>query len=47
MKKEKALELLKLYRVQIGSFSSKANAENYLAQAKAAGFNGFIVEANV
>ncbi len=35
----------KLYRVQIGAFSSKTNAENYLEKAKKAGFDGFIVEA--
>ena len=34
----------KLYRVQIGAFSSRKNAENYLAKAKKAGFTGFIVE---
>ena len=34
----------KLYRVQIGAFSSKENAENYLAKAKSAGFDGFVVE---
>ena len=33
-----------IYRVQIGAFSSKENAENYLAKAKKAGFDGFIVE---
>ena len=34
----------KLYRVQIGAFSDRKNAENYLAKAKNAGFDGFIVE---
>lgn len=35
----------KLYRVQVGSFSSKENAARYLDKVKAAGFNGaFIVE---
>ena len=34
----------KLYRVQIGAFSSKTNAKNYLEKAKKAGFDGFIVE---
>lgn len=34
----------KLYRVQIGAFANKQNAENYLEKAKAAGFDGFIVE---
>ena len=33
----------KLYRVQIGAFTSKQNAENYLAKAKQAGFSGFVV----
>ena len=35
----------KLYRVQIGAFSVRANAENYLKQADKKGFSGFIVEA--
>lgn len=39
-----AAENSKLYRVQIGAFSSKSNAENYLEKAKKAGFDGFIVE---
>ena len=34
----------KLYRVQIGAFSSKTNAENYLKKAKDAGFSGFVIE---
>ena len=34
----------KLYRVQSGAFSSKTNAQSYLAKAKQAGFDGFIVE---
>jgi len=33
-----------LYRVQVGAFRVKANAEKQLADLKAAGFNGFIVE---
>lgn len=33
-----------IYRVQIGAFSSKENAEKYLEKAKNAGFCGFIVE---
>ena len=33
----------KLYRVQIGAFTSKENAENYLEKAKQAGFSGFVV----
>lgn len=32
-----------LYRVQVGAFSVKANAENMLKKLKDAGFNGFIV----
>lgn len=42
----KRLENTKIYRVQIGAFTSKENAENYLEQAKKAGFNGFIVTAD-
>lgn len=34
-----------IYRVQVGAYSSKANAEAMLAKLKAAGFEGFIVEA--
>lgn len=34
----------KLYRVQVGSFSSKENAARYLDKVMAAGFNGIIVE---
>lgn len=33
-----------LYRVQIGAFSIRSNAENYLKQANKKGFSGFIVE---
>lgn len=33
-----------LYRVQIGAFRSRQNAENYLKEAKEKGFDGFIVE---
>lgn len=32
----------KLYRVQVGAYAVRANAENMLAKLKAAGFNGFI-----
>lgn len=35
----------KLYRVQIGAFSVRANAESCLKQADKKGFSGFIVEA--
>lgn len=31
-----------IYRVQVGAFSNKSNAENLLAKLKAAGFDGFI-----
>lgn len=34
----------KLYRVQVGAFSSKANAEAYKKKVEAAGFPAFIVE---
>lgn len=34
----------KLYRVQVGAFSVKSNADAYLKKLKAAGFDGFIVE---
>ena len=33
-----------IYRVQVGAFTSKENAEKYLEKAKDAGFCGFIVE---
>ena len=33
-----------LYRVQVGAYSIKSNAERKLAEIKAAGFDGFIVE---
>ena len=35
----------KLYRVQVGAFSSRENAENYAAQVRKAGFGAFVVEA--
>lgn len=35
-----------LYRVQIGAYSEKANAEACMKKAKAAGFDAFIVEAS-
>ena len=34
----------KIYRVQIGAFSSRENAEKYLAKAKKAGFDGVVIE---
>ncbi len=33
-----------LYRVQVGAFKVKKNAENYLKRLKSAGFDGFIVK---
>ena len=33
-----------LYKVQVGAFSEKANAEKLLQELKAKGYNGFIVE---
>ena len=33
-----------MYRVQVGAFSKKANAEALLARLKAAGFDGFITQ---
>ena len=35
-----------LYRVQVGAFRNKKNAENYVKQLKKAGFEGFIVKKN-
>ena len=34
------------YRVQVGAFSNKQNAENLLAKLKQAGFEGFITKSN-
>lgn len=34
-----------LYRVQVGAFSKKANAESYMARVKAVGFSAFITTA--
>lgn len=34
----------KLYRVQVGAYSLKSNAENMLKELQKKGFNGFIVE---
>ena len=36
----------KLYRVQVGVFKSKTNAENLLNKLKAAGFDGYIKESD-
>jgi N-acetylmuramoyl-L-alanine amidase len=33
----------RLYRVQVGAYSQKANAEAMLAKIKAAGFEGYII----
>ena len=33
-----------LYRVQVGAFSSRANAEAYMQKLKKAGFDGFVVQ---
>lgn len=35
-----------LYRVQVGAFTSKRNAEKYVEKLEKAGFKGFIVEGN-
>ena len=36
-----------VYRVQVGAYSTKKNAENMLAKLKAAGFDGFIASAEI
>ena len=41
--KEEPKKEEKLYRVQVGAYSAKANAEAMLKKLEAAGFNGFIV----
>ena len=38
------LKPTKLYRVQVGAFSSRQNAENYMKLVQSAGFGAFIVE---
>lgn len=43
-KVEEKQETGKLYRVQVGAYSKKANAEAMLAKLKKAGFDGFIKE---
>lgn len=35
-----------LYRVQVGAFTSKTNANNYMSKIKAAGFSAFLVTEN-
>lgn len=45
MKEEKpAAEPKVIYRVQVGAYSVKANAEKMLSKLKAAGYNGFITK---
>lgn len=39
-----AVKPKKLYRVQVGAFSSRENAEQYMNKVKAAGFGAFIME---
>lgn len=41
-KKLKSQQIGKLYRVQVGAFSKKENAENLLKELKSKGFDGFI-----
>lgn len=41
---KKSITAQKLYRVQIGAFSDKNNAEEYKKKAEAAGFTAFVVE---
>ena len=41
---ESAAATDKLYRVQVGAFAVRANAEKMLAKLKAAGFEGYIRE---
>ena len=43
-KAEEQKETGKLYRVQVGAYSKKANAEALLAKLKKAGFDGYIKE---
>ena len=38
------LQTNKLYRVQVGAYSIKSNAENMLVELQKKGFNGIIVE---
>lgn len=45
--KKKSTTSNKLYRVQTGSYKSKANAEKQIAKMKAAGFDAIIVEVEV
>lgn len=43
---KKSITAQKLYRVQIGAFSERSNAEEYKKKAEAAGFTAFVVEVN-
>ncbi len=45
--KEYKVEVKKLYRVQVGAYSKKENAENMLKELEKAGFKGFISESDV
>ena len=45
LKKKAKTEEATLYRVQVGAFSNKENAEKLLAQLKAKGYPGYIVKA--
>ena len=42
--KKETTEEATLYRVQVGAFRNKANAEAYMKKVKAAGFDAFIVK---
>lgn len=44
LKKKEKTEGGKMYKVQVGAFSVKANADKLLAKLKADGYQGFIVE---
>lgn len=45
-KTEHKHETNKIYRVQVGAYTVKENAENMLVKLKNKGFDGFIVESN-
>lgn len=45
--KEYKVEVKKLYRVQVGAYSKKENAENMLKELEKAGFKGFITTEKV
>lgn len=44
LKLEKKTKATELYRVQVGAYSKKANADNMMKKLKAAGFDGIIVK---